>query len=83
MSLLAFFKLIHVDHSLYIFINGISGDLVHLSSIGRLGVAENKKISAAIGEFLEGSLGVPSNRAYILFRDLPASECGWSGDTFA
>ena len=41
-----------------------------LTSIGKLGVEENKQYSAQIAALLESSLGVPKNRAYIFFQEV-------------
>jgi hypothetical protein len=51
-------------------------------SIGRLGVEQNKKHSAAIGQELE-NLGIPVNRAYISFEDGLVSNIGYNKTTFA
>ncbi|KAK6191623.1 hypothetical protein SNE40_003266 [Patella caerulea] len=53
-----------------------------LSSIGRLGIEENKVLAKTIGEFLEKQLGLKQNRVYIRFIDIPRAELGFSGTTF-
>ncbi|GMH43619.1 hypothetical protein BSKO_11541 [Bryopsis sp. KO-2023] len=54
-----------------------------LISIGKLGLEENKKISAVLSECVSVKLGVPSNRFYIKFVDVARQDFGWSGGTFA
>ena len=53
-----------------------------LMSIGKLGVAENKKHSKAIMDEMEKSLGVSPTRMYIYFQDAKASEVGFNKSTF-
>ncbi|XP_064460337.1 macrophage migration inhibitory factor homolog [Ornithodoros turicata] len=55
----------------------------NLYSIGRLGKEENIKHSAAIFKHVENTLGIKGNRMYINFFDLPASDVGYDGKTFA
>ena len=40
------------------------------------------KLSADICSSIESALGVPSDRIYINFMDIPASMWGWNGSTF-
>ncbi len=40
------------------------------------------KLSADICSAIEAELGVPSDRTYINFMDVPASMWGWNGATF-
>ncbi|KAK9830211.1 hypothetical protein WJX72_010356 [[Myrmecia] bisecta] len=54
-----------------------------LLSIGAIGGDKNKSISAAISEVLKVQLGVPSDRFYLKFTDVPRSDFGWKGSTFA
>ncbi|RZF41546.1 hypothetical protein LSTR_LSTR000260 [Laodelphax striatellus] len=53
-----------------------------LMSIGQLGVAQNKVISAALFKHIEETLGIPQNRMYITFTDSPTSVVGYQGTTF-
>mmetsp|Transcript_13139 Transcript_13139/g.32142 ORF Transcript_13139/g.32142 Transcript_13139/m.32142 type:complete len:117 (-) Transcript_13139:297-647(-) len=54
-----------------------------LISIGAIGGAKNKAISAAISEVVQAKLGVPRDRFYIKFSDAQASDFGYDGSTFA
>ncbi|KAF5301088.1 hypothetical protein FQA39_LY10907 [Lamprigera yunnana] len=53
-----------------------------LTSIGALGVEENKKHSKALSEFINKELAIPSNRMYISFHNIPTSDLGYNGTTF-
>jgi phenylpyruvate tautomerase len=57
--------------------------IVRVSSIGRLGLEENKVHSSKIAEFLSKELGIPKDRYYIFYVDLPACDTGFDGSTFA
>ena len=51
-------------------------------SIGQINQENNGALTKAISELLE-KYGVPNNRIYINFFDVPRANCGWSGRTFA
>lgn len=53
-----------------------------LVSIGALGPGPNKKASAGIMQRIQDTLGVPSERFYILFYSAKISDIGWRGSTF-
>ena len=53
-----------------------------LTSIGKLGVEENKKISAALFPILKTKLKVESDKCYIIFNDVNTSDVGYKGTTF-
>ena len=53
-----------------------------LGSIGGLGVAENKKISAELFPLIKKHLGVDKDRCYVLFHDKQGSDVGYMGGTF-
>jgi len=55
---------------------------VYIMSIGNLGTQENLRISAEISGFLETELGIPKDRAYIVFEDVKKDVVGWNGTTF-
>ncbi|XP_037566815.1 macrophage migration inhibitory factor homolog [Dermacentor silvarum] len=57
--------------------------IANLYSIGCLSPKENKKHSAALFEHIEKVLGIKGNRMYINYFDLPATNVGYSGKTFA
>lgn len=51
-------------------------------SIGALGGAKNKTISAAVSKVVADHIGVPADRFYIKFSDVAASDFGYNGSTF-
>ena len=53
-----------------------------LSSIGGIGVEENKRFAAAAFPLLEKHLGIKADRCYINFVDLERANVGWNGSTF-
>ena len=53
-----------------------------LCSIGAINQENNAALTAAVSELLKPH-GVPSDRIYINFFDIPRANCGWSGRTFA
>lgn len=54
-----------------------------LYSIGSISQETNGALTASICQLLETHGGVPSDRVYINFFDIPRANCGWSGRTFA
>ena len=52
-------------------------------SIGAINQENNAALTAAVSELLEKHGGVPNDRIYINFFDVPRANCGWSGRTFA
>ena len=52
-------------------------------SIGQINQENNAALTAAISELLEKHGGIPNDRIYINFFDVPRANCGWSGRTFA
>jgi phenylpyruvate tautomerase PptA (4-oxalocrotonate tautomerase family) len=63
---------------------GTPGDaaFVDLRSIGGLTGDVNRKLSQKVCKLLNDSLGVPPNRIYLNFTDVPASHWGWNGSIF-
>ena len=55
---------------------------VDVRSIGGLGGNVNQQLAQKIGGLLKESLGVPPDRIYLNFTDVPAANWGWNGDTF-
>jgi phenylpyruvate tautomerase PptA (4-oxalocrotonate tautomerase family) len=55
---------------------------VDIRSIGGLGGDVNRQLAQKIGSLLKESLGVPPDRIYPNFTDVPAANWGWNGDTF-
>ena len=67
-----------------ILMSGKSGDaaFVDLRSIGGLNGDVNQQLARKIGSLLKESLGVPPDRIYLNFTDVPGANWGWNGDTF-
>lgn len=67
-----------------ILLSGKPGDaaFVDIRSIGGLNGDVNRQLAQKIGSALKESLGVPPDRVYLNFTDVPASNWGWNGDTF-
>ena len=55
---------------------------VDIRSIGGLGGNVNHQLAQKIGDLLKEFLGVPLDRIYLNFTDVPAGNWGWNGDTF-
>lgn len=53
-----------------------------LRGIGGLTDDVNRKLSQKVCRLLNESLGVPQERIYLNFVDVPAGNWGWSGNTF-
>ena len=64
--------------------SGKPGDaaFVDIRSIGGLSDDVNRQLSQKVGSLLSESLGVPPDRIYLNFIDVPAGNWGWNGDTF-
>ncbi|XP_068086603.1 macrophage migration inhibitory factor homolog isoform X2 [Anabrus simplex] len=56
--------------------------VAQFACIGRMGVEENKKFSAALFEHVEKTLGIAKDKMYITFVDLDAAVVGYKGTTF-
>lgn len=50
--------------------------------IGGLTKDVNGAVSSDLCKYLEKELGIPSDRIYITFSDVAASNWGWKGETF-
>jgi phenylpyruvate tautomerase PptA (4-oxalocrotonate tautomerase family) len=55
--------------------------LVDIRSIGGLNNDVNRQLSQKICKLLSESPGVPLDRIYLNFTDIPAGNWGWNGDT--
>ena len=53
--------------------------LVEVKSIGAL---HPSAMTAAFSELITARTGIPADRIYITFDDVPASAFGWNGSTF-
>lgn len=56
--------------------------LVEVKSIGGLGGDRAKRLTEAVCKLVHDALGVPTNRTYVVFADVPASFWGFDGKTF-
>jgi phenylpyruvate tautomerase len=56
--------------------------IVNIYSIGKISPEMNIATSAGLSEFLSKELGLPSDRGYICFHDMEASNIGFKGATF-
>ena len=67
-----------------ILMSGKPGDaaFVDVRSIGGLSGDVNRQLAQKIGSLLKESLGVPPERIYLNFTDVPAGNWGWNNDTF-
>lgn len=55
---------------------------VEVKSIGALEGDRTRELSGALCSLLQTHLGVPSERVYIGFEDVPGRLWGWNGATF-
>lgn len=64
--------------------SGTPGDaaFADIRSIGGLSRDVNRKLSEKICAELQSTLGIPPDRVYLNFSDVPASDWGWTGSTF-
>lgn len=55
---------------------------VDIRGIGGLTPKVNRELSKRICETLKSVLGIPADRVYLTFTDVPATNWGWNGATF-
>jgi phenylpyruvate tautomerase PptA (4-oxalocrotonate tautomerase family) len=55
---------------------------VDICSIGKLNPDTNRELSEKICDLIQNKLGVPKERTYIYFQDIPRPDWGWNGTTF-
>lgn len=67
-----------------ILMSGKSGEaaFVDIRGIGGLDGNINTQLSKKICQLLNQSLGVPADRIYLNFTDVPADNWGWNSQTF-
>jgi phenylpyruvate tautomerase len=53
-----------------------------IRSIGGLSPAVNQKLACDLSEILRNQAGIPLDRIYLNFTDVPAAAWGWNGCTF-
>ncbi|KAJ1743705.1 hypothetical protein LPJ55_000415 [Coemansia sp. RSA 990] len=57
--------------------------LVNIASLGAVGGDKNKAIVAGITALVGKELAVPPNRVYVWIHDIPRTDFGFNGSTFA
>ena len=55
---------------------------VEVKSIGALDGDRTRQVSAMVCELIARHLGIPADRIYIGFEDVPGRLWGWNGSTF-
>lgn len=67
-----------------VLMSGESGDaaFVDVRSIGGLGSDVNHRLAQRVSKLLKETLGIPGERVYLNFTDVPAARWGWNGETF-
>ena len=55
---------------------------VEVKSIGALDGDRTRQVSSAVCGLIEQHLGIPTDRTYIGFEDVPGRLWGWNGGTF-
>jgi phenylpyruvate tautomerase PptA (4-oxalocrotonate tautomerase family) len=55
---------------------------VEVKSIGALEGDRTRQVSQAVAALIERHLGIPAERTYIGFEDVPGRLWGWNGGTF-
>ena len=55
---------------------------VEVKSIGALDGDRTRQVSSAVCGLIEQHLGIPADRTYIGFEDVPGRLWGWNGGTF-
>lgn len=55
---------------------------VEVKSIGALDGDRTRQVSAMVCELIARHLGIPADRTYIGFEDVPGRLWGWNGSTF-
>ncbi|KAJ1962984.1 hypothetical protein GGI12_002315 [Dipsacomyces acuminosporus] len=63
--------------------NELPAALVNIGSIGSVGGPRNQPIVAGITGFIASELDVSPQRIYVSIRDIPATDFGHNGSTFA
>lgn len=63
--------------------DGAPACYVEVKSIGALDGDRTRQVSAAVCNLIEQHLGIPAERTYIGFDDVPGRLWGWNGSTFS
>jgi phenylpyruvate tautomerase len=56
--------------------------VVEIKSIGGLSASVCTELTKAMGRTVHENLGVPTDRTYVVFQDVPAAHWGFDGATF-
>ncbi len=56
--------------------------LVTVKAIGGLSQSVNQTLAGKISRMIQKELGIPKNRVYLTFEELPPTHWGWEGKTF-
>ena len=67
------------DQAKLVFDNGSSCCFLEIKSIGSLNPRE---MSKPLCSFIHEKIGIPIDKIYICFEDVPAEMWGWNGRTF-
>lgn len=62
--------------------DGAPACYVEVKSIGALDGDRTRQVSCAVCTLIEQHLGIPADRTYIGFEDVPGRLWGWNGSTF-
>ena len=62
--------------------DGAPACYVEVKSIGALDGDRTRQVSQAVAALIEQHLGIPAERTYIGFEDVPGRLWGWNGGTF-
>ena len=74
------FVMAKIDDNCQIYFDGeIPSCFLEIKSIGSL---DPSKMAKPISDFVNEKMGVPIDRIYISFEDVPASKWAWNGRTF-
>ena len=55
---------------------------VDVRSIGKLNSKTNSPLAQKLSDALSASLGIPANRIFLNFTDVPAADWAWNKETF-
>lgn len=58
------------------------GAYIEVKTIGGLNPEVNNTLAAELGNLIHNALGIPDDRIYISFEDVPGENWAWKGKTF-
>lgn len=56
--------------------------IVELQNLGEISAAKKKQILGNIGALIQEKFGIPLDRMYVKFVDVPRCDMGWNGNMF-